>query len=109
MWALKNKSILKNHVNQIKNGSKYLIREFQRINQPFFGGKVTNAMLVKLKSKKEVDNLKKYLEKKKIYIRTNFKNQIQNNFRISLGSEKKMKIFFKAFLKWKLLNEKKNR
>ncbi len=106
MWALNNKNILKSHVNQIKQGYKYLAKEFKKINQPFFGGKVTNAMLVKLKSTNEVSNLKRYLEKKKIYIRTNFKNQIQNNFRISLGSEKKMKIFFKAFLKWKLLNER---
>ena len=109
MWALKNKTILKQHVNQIKRGSKYLTKEFKKISQPYIGGKVTNAMLVKLKSPKEVTNLKKFMENRKIYIRTNFKNQIENFFRISLGSERKMKIFFNAFLKWKLFNDRSNK
>ena len=104
MWALKNKYILKQHVNQIKKGSKFLTKNFKKIKQPFIGGKVTNAMLVKLNSSSDVKNVKKYMERKKIYIRTNFKNEIQNFFRISLGSEKKMKIFFKFFLKWKSSN-----
>ena len=108
MWALKNKYILNQHVNQIKKGSKFLSTKFKKINQPFIGGKVTNAMLIKMNSSDEVEKVKKYMEKNKIYVRTNFKNEIKNFFRISLGSERKMRIFYNKFLKWKSINEKYN-
>ncbi len=108
MWALKNKYILNQHVRQIKKGSKFLSTKFKKINQPFIGGKVTNAMLIKMNSSDEVEKVKKYMRKNKIYVRTNFKNEIKNFFRISLGSERKMRIFYNKFLKWKSINEKYN-
>ena len=108
MWALKNKYILNQHVSQIKKGSKFLSTKFKKINQPFIGGKVTNAMLIKMNSSDEVEKVKKYMRKNKIYVRTNFKNEIKNFFRISLGSERKMRIFYNKFLKWKSINEKYN-
>ncbi len=108
MWALKNKYILNQHVSQIKKGAKFLSTKFKKINQPFIGGKVTNAMLIKMNSSDEVEKVKKYMRKNKIYVRTNFKNEIKNFFRISLGSERKMRIFYNKFLKWKSINEKYN-
>ena len=75
-------------MSQIKKGSKFLSTKFKKINQPFIGGKVTNAMLIKMNSSDEVEKVKKYMRKNKIYVRTNFKNEIKNFFRISLGSER---------------------
>ena len=106
MWALKNKYILNQHVRQIKQGSKYILNKFRKSGQTFIGGSVTNAILVKLKNRNEVYKLKKFMEKKKIYVRTNFKDRINNYFRISLGSERKMRAFYKAFLTWKSSNGK---
>jgi histidinol-phosphate/aromatic aminotransferase/cobyric acid decarboxylase-like protein len=40
------------------------------------------------------------MRKKKIYIRGNFKEKIENYIRISLGPVNKMKIFIEAFDNW---------
>ena len=105
MWALDNPFILKEHVKQIKEGSRYLQNKFKQINQNYIGGNVTNGLLIKLKRKSHLEKLRKFMEKRKIYIRANFKDRIGNYFRISLGSLNKMKIFYKAFIHWKKNNE----
>ena len=55
--------------------------------------------------KQYIEKLRKFMRKRKIYIRANFKDRIGNYFRISLGSLNKMKIFYKAFVHWKKNNE----
>ena len=100
MWALKNRKILDNHVAQIKQGSKYIHKNLKKLNIFFKGGMVTNAILIRLKNKQETENLRLFMRKRKIYIRTNFKNKIENCIRISLGPVDKMKIFMNAFDKW---------
>ncbi len=104
LWALKNKYILKNHIKDVKNGEKFLRKKFNNINETFYGGKVTNAILIDLKKKKKLDSLKKYLDKKKIYIRVGFPKPISNFARISLCSPKKLSIFFNQFKIWKNKN-----
>tara|TARA_B100000989_G_scaffold83208_2_gene59544 strand:- start:229 stop:1299 length:1071 start_codon:yes stop_codon:yes gene_type:complete len=100
MWALNNRKILDNHVSQIKKGSKYIQKRLKELNIFFKGGIVTNAILIRLKDKKETENLRLFMRKKKIYIRTNFKGKIENCIRISLGPVDKMKIFMSAFNNW---------
>ena len=41
-----------------------------------------------------------FMRKKKIYIRTNFKDKIENCIRVSLGPVDKMKIFMSEFKNW---------
>ena len=106
MWALKNPYILQEHVKQIKEGSKYLQNEFKKINQDYLGGNVTNGLLIKLKKKSHIEKIKKFMWKRKIYVRANFKDRIGNYFRISLGSLNKMKIFYKSFVYWKKHHER---
>ena len=100
MWALNNRKILDNHVSQIKQGSKYIQKRLKELNIFFKGGIVTNAILIRLKDRKETENLRLFMRKKKIYIRTNFKGKIENCIRISLGPVDKMKIFMSAFNNW---------
>lgn len=100
MWALNNRKILDNHVSQIKEGSKYIQKSLKELNIFFKGGIVTNAILIRLKDRKETENLRLFMRKKKIYIRTNFKGKIENCIRISLGPVDKMKIFMSAFNNW---------
>ena len=100
MWALNNRKILDNHVSQIKQGSKYIQKRLKELNIFFKGGIVTNAILIRLKDRKETENLRLFMRKKKIYIRTNFKGKIENCIRISLGPADKMKIFMSAFNNW---------
>lgn len=100
MWALSNKKILNNHVSQIKKGSKYIQKNLKKLNIFFKGGNVTNAILIKLRNKKEVEKLRLFMRKRKIYIRTNFKDNIEDCVRISIGPVNKMKIFINAFHSW---------
>ena len=100
MWALSNKKILNNHVSQIKSGSKFIHKNLKKLNIFFRGGNVTNAVLIKLNSKKEAEDFRVHMRKKKIYIRGNFKEKIENYIRISLGPVNKMKIFIEAFDNW---------
>ena len=100
-----NKKILNNHVSQIKEGSKYIQKSLKKLNIFFKGGNVTNAVLIRLRNKKETENLRLFMRKKKIYIRTNFKNKIENCIRISLGPVSKMKIFMNAFNNWQKIKK----
>lgn len=100
-WALNKKKILKDHSKIIKEGYKYLSKEFDRSGDNYYGGKVTNAILLDLKSKKNCESLKKYLAKRKIYIRGGFQKPIDNYVRISLCSKKKLKVFFFYYKEWK--------
>ena len=105
MWALNNKKILNNHVSQIKEGSKYIQKSLKKLNIFFKGGNVTNAVLIRLRNKKETENLRLFMRKKKIYIRTNFKNKIENCIRIIIGPVSKMKIFMNAFNNWQKIKK----
>ena len=100
MWALNNKKILNNHVSQIKKGSKYVRKRLKNLNIFFKGGNVTNAILIKLQSKNETEELRLFMKKRKIYIRTNFQNNIEDCIRISLGPAEKMRVFLNAFESW---------
>ena len=101
LWALKNKFILNDHVKEVKRGEKFLNKKFKSIKEKYHGGKVTNAILLKLKSKKLTEKLRIYLSKKNIYIRNGFSSPIEDCVRISLCSPKKLSIFFKNYLHWK--------
>ena len=100
MWALNNRKILDNHVSQIKKGSEYIQKNLTKLNIFFKGGNVTNAVLIRLKDKKDTENLRLFMRKKKIYIKTNFKDKIENCIRVSLGPVDKMKIFMSEFKNW---------
>jgi histidinol-phosphate aminotransferase len=100
MWALNNRKILDNHVSQIKKGSEYIQKNLTKLNIFFKGGNVTNAILIRLRNKKDTEKLRLFMRKKKIYIRANFKDKIKNCIRISLGPVDKMKIFMSEFKNW---------
>ena len=100
LWAIK-KKIFKEHVKKVKMGAKFLKNKLKSIGDVFHGGNRTNAIILKLPDVKSTENLKKNLFRKKIYIRNNFGKPIENYVRVSLGSPKKLSVFFKEYLKWK--------
>lgn len=103
LWALKNK-IFKEHVKLVKEGSKYIIKKFEKNKEIFHGGKKTNFILLKLPNKILTKKLVVWLANKKIYIRANFPHPLESYVRISLGSAKKLSIFYNAYIKWKKSN-----
>ena len=100
LWALKNK-IYKDHVKLVKQGSKFIINRFKNNNDIFHGGVKTNFIILKLFKKSHTKHLVTWLAKKKIYIRGNFPKPIDDYVRISLGSSKKLSVFFNEYNKWK--------
>jgi len=100
LWALKNK-IVKDHVRLVKQGSDYIINKFRSNGDEFHGGKKTNFILLKLPSQRLTRNLVAWLSKKKIYIRANFPKPLEAYVRVSLGSSKKLSIFYTEYNKWK--------
>ena len=100
LWALKNK-IYKEHIKLVKQGSRYLRDKFKSNGDKFHGGVKTNFIILKLPNKKSTKNLVTWLKKKKIYIRANFSKPLEDYVRVSLGSSKKLSIFFTAYNKWK--------
>ena len=100
LWAIKNK-IHKEHVKFVKQGSKYIRNKFSSNGDRFHGGEKTNFILLQLPNQKLTKNLVSWLAKKKIYIRANFPKPLENYVRVSLGSSKKLSIFYNAYTKWK--------
>jgi len=103
LWALKNK-IFKEHVKFVKEGSEYILKKFKASKEKFYGGEKTNFILLKLPNQKLTTKLVAWLKNKKIYIRANFPHPLESYVRISLGSVKKMSIFYNAYIKWKKSN-----
>ena len=101
LWALRNKYILSEHLKHVKMGSKYIRKKLKEMKEIYYGGNVTNAIIIKLKNKEVTEHLRSYLRDKKIYIRTKFKGLINNYRRISLGSPKKLSKFIHEYIKWK--------
>ena len=100
-WAIKNNKILSEHVKTVKMGYKFISKNLNKLKDNFHGGKVTNAIILDLKTKKNCSSLKKYLKQRKIYIRDGFQDPIKNYVRISLCSPQKLKIFLLYYKKWK--------
>jgi len=100
LWALKNKHILNNHIKEVKQGEKFLRSNLKKLGYLTHGGKITNAILIKLKNEQSTINLKNYLKKKKIYIRVGFSKPISDFVRISLCTPKKLSIFLRYFKSW---------
>ena len=100
-WALNNQKILRDHVKLVKEGYKFISKNLNKLKDDFYGGKVTNAFILNLKTEKNCKDLRKYLRKKKVYIRDGFQNPIKTYVRISLCSPAKLKVFLSHYKKWK--------
>lgn len=100
-WALNNQKILRDHIKAVKNGYKFISKNLNKLKDDFYGGKVTNAFILNLKTEKNCKNLRNYLRKKKIYIRDGFQHPINTYVRISLCSPTKLKVFLYNYKKWK--------
>jgi len=88
------------HVEDVKEGGEYIQDVLTQMGYKWFGGKVTNGMLIFLDNKNETEDLVKYLEKKKIYIRGSFMPPCDNCVRISIGPRAIMEKFVEALSQW---------
>ncbi len=88
------------HVKEVKEGAQYIQQELTALGLKWYGGHVTNGILIFLKSKEEADDILAYMRKQKIYIRGAFNEPYQTCIRLSLGSKEIMARFIKALKTW---------
>jgi len=101
-YMLDHPEIIRDHVREVKKGSKYLQAELTKLNLRWFGGNYTNGLLLFLNNEKEVDSLVKYLKEKYIYIRGAFEEPFNRCVRISIGAKEIMAIFVDSLKEWLL-------
>lgn len=88
------------HIKEVKEGSQYLQKELTALGLKWYGGHVTNGILVFLKSKEEADHIVAYMRKQKIYIRGAFQEPYQACIRLSLGPKDIMARFINELKSW---------
>ncbi len=99
-YMLDHSGIMEDYVKQTKEGAAYVKSELTRMGFKWFGGSVTNGLLIFLNDKAEVDDLLAALKKAKIYIRGSFGQPIENCARLTLGPRPAMEKFIVAFTRW---------
>lgn len=86
------------HVREVNEGGKYLQGELTQLGLRWFGGNVTNGILIFLNSRESSDDVVKFMREQKIYIRGAFEKPYHACIRVSLG-DKKILSKFVQFLK----------
>lgn len=99
-YMLDHPQYMYDHVQEVKEGGKYLQDEFTKLGLRWFGGNYTNGILIFLKNEDETGSLIDYLKKRKIYIRGAFEPPYNICIRVSIGQREMMEIFIKALKCW---------
>ncbi len=89
------------NVKEIEEGRVYLKEALTKMGVKFFGGNVTNGMLIFLENNAQTKELIAYLRERKIYIRGSFEPPCDNCVRVSLGHRKAMEKFIAGLKAWR--------
>jgi len=84
-YMLENPNVMQEHVREVADGAR-TIQDILTENQiAFFGGDVTNAILVLLPDSRAPAELTEFLRNQNVYVRANFDEPIENAVRVSIG------------------------
>lgn len=97
-YYLDNFKIIKKYINDIKNSRKFLLKELKKLSIKAYAEK-GNFMLIELTNPKKVKNVVNRLKKELIYVKGPWSYPYDNCFSITIGPQKKMKIFLKLIKK----------
>lgn len=95
------------HIGEVKEGSQYIKGELTKLGLRWFGGNVTNGILIFLDNENETKDLVSHLKEKKIYIRGAFEPPYNMCIRVSIGQKKIMELFVEALKGWLVQRKKK--
>ncbi len=87
-------------IKEVKEGSQYLQGELTKLGLRWFGGNVTNGILIFLNNENEAKDLCLYLKERKIYVRGVFEFPCNVCVRISIGPKEIMAQFIESLKNW---------
>jgi len=99
-YMLEHREIMETHVAGVKAGAEFLKKQLQRLGLSWWGGDVTNGMVIFLDSAGSAEDLVLALRKEKIYVRGGFEPPFDRCVRISLGGVEKISRFSHALSSW---------
>ena len=105
-FFLDNPKLKEIHVKETKDGSAYIQNELDKRKIRWYGGNYTNGILIFLDSKAQSDQLVKYMNENKIYIRGAFESPFESTIRVSIGPKPVMIQFMEKLNDWMTLNSK---
>ena len=88
------------HIQEVKEGSKFLREKLNLLGLSWYGGEYTNGIMIFLENGKKSQELVKYLNEKGIYIRGSFDPPFESTIRVSIGSRSFMEFFVDSLTKW---------
>ena len=99
-YMLDHPDIMKKHIQEVKEGSVYVQGELTKLGYRWYGGNVTNGMLIFLKDNDEVNDVLLVMKERKIYVRGAFEGPLDCCLRVSIGPREVMKRFIEVFKEW---------
>ena len=96
-FFIDNYKIIKNQINKVKIGFKYLKGNLKKSKIEFNGGNHGNYIFINLKNKNKSDFIIDYLKKNKIFVRSNWPKPFHQGFSLAGVELKTMKIFVRNF------------
>ena len=94
-YFIDNFQIIKNYINKVKLGREYVRSECKKLGFDVIG-KYSNFLLIDFKNKMLKKKLTTKLNKKKIYVKSNYSGILQNTILVTCGSKQIMKKFIKT-------------
>jgi histidinol-phosphate aminotransferase len=99
-YIIDHPEIMHDYVRGVEEGREYVKKELQRLGVRYFGGNVTNGMLIFLRDKDDTENLLATLKEDQIYVRGSFEPPIENCVRLTLGPKEAMEKFIAVLARW---------
>ena len=97
-YFIDHQKLREGHVQEVKQGAQYIHQELKKLGLRYYGGELTNGLVIFLESEDESNRIVLFMEQQKIYIRGSFESPFENVIRISLGSLEAMEKFI-SYLK----------
>ena len=98
IFFLKNKHIVQNYINKVKKGRDFIKNELIKLNLKVIGGK-SNYLLVLFKNKDSYQKIHDKLTQNKIYVKGNYKGNLENGILFTCAPIKIMKKLLKFIKK----------
>ena len=92
-YFIDHQELREGHVQEVKQGAQYIHQELKKLGLRYYGGELTNGLVIFLESGEDSNRIVLFMEQQNIYIRGSFESPFENVIRISLGYLEAMEKF----------------